>query len=233
MRRCAMKRSLLAVVFMMVVVGFGFSQGGYIGPRVSVPISWATGEDWDDLVDSYDGSDPFGEFGILLGLEYTYYFSDRFSLELAGLWGLYSWAFEGKDAAGNNVDYSGDLDFLEFPILGSYRIPLGTGALTFGGGPMVIFPTGQLVVGEPDATKSEDLLEESTDNPLVLGGTAGLGYDIPLWRGILSLDARYVRTVTKFFEEDSDHKELPADFDEFYINSVAIYLSYAFALGGN
>lgn len=229
-----MKRCVVLGVVVMMVAGFGVAQdqAAYLGPRIAMPISWAGGEDWNDLLDRIDKSEPFADFGFTGGLEFTYYFSGSFSAEAAVMWGVYAWAFEGRNTDGDMVDVGCSLAFVEIPVVASYRIPAGPGSITLGVGPMLMFPTGELSIDEIEG-KADVEADEDPDNAFVLGGTAGLGYDLPLGPGILSLDARYVRTLTKLFEENGAGEFFPADFDEFYINAVAVYLSYGFAVGGN
>jgi hypothetical protein len=229
-----MKRSLIVIVLLLTVAYLGFSQKLFLGPRVSFPVGWATGEDWDALIELVNDEEKYADYGLLIGLELTYYFSERFSAEVAALWGIYNWGFEGKPGSGKQTDFSCGLDFLEVPIVASYRIPLGRGAVTMGAGPLLIFPTGNFVIDQvPDPPPGQEEIGEEVDNLFVIGATAGLGYDYPIGpRGILSVDARYVRNITKFFEEDGGREFLPEDFDEFYINAVSLYLSYGFAIGG-
>jgi hypothetical protein len=226
-----MKRCVVLVVVVLMVTGFGFAQEAYLGPRIGMPISWAGGDDWDDLLDGIDKSEPFTDFGFTGGLEFSYHFSESFSAETAVLWGVYTWAFESRNEKGDMVDVGCSLMFLEVPIVASYRVPVGPGSITLGAGPMLMFPTGDLSI-DPIEGKTELKADESPDNAFVLGGTAGVGYDLPLGPGILGFDTRYVRTLTKLFEENGAGDTFPADFDEFYINAVAIYLSYGFAMSG-
>jgi len=138
-----------------------------------------------------DKSEPFSDFGIAAGLEFTYYFSESFSAETAVLWGVYAWAFESRNVKGVTVGISCSLIFVEVPIVTSYRIPLGPGAVT-----------------------------------------AGLGYDITLGPGILSFDTQDVRTLTTLFTKNGAGELFPGDFDEFYIHTVTVYLSYGFPVWG-
>ncbi len=213
---------------MILVFAAAFLPAADLTFGVSTGINWGwlSGSDWDDLIDMYDADNMVekgGSFGLFLDIAVSEKISIQPELNLTVTKG----GLEAKDIYDDYYDVYFDeeltqsVTMLSLPVLAKYKIGAGKGKFSFLAGPVVSVVMGDVTVTdkitvEGYGSDSEDY-DIEPDNSLVLGLTAGAGYEFPVGKGRLYLDFRYYHSLTSIFDDD-DTK----------LNNMGLNLGYGF-----
>jgi hypothetical protein len=203
---------LLSIVIVVTAAGGNLGVGASFGAHAT----WATGQGWDDLLDTFDDMSTVPSMGLRGGVYLTYEFNKHIALQVEALAAENGWAGEGTDSGD---DYLIELYFfgIEAPVMAKGMLPLWRGSLFALAGPVFFFPLFNLAPSDERNGVETKYPEESIDTTFHVGVTGGIGYEIYLKKWRIGIDARYIRT----FKGLLDRKY----YDKTYLSSVAVNLS--------
>jgi len=220
-----MKSLLLIVlfVFLLSLTYPVFSQDVELGFKLGPNIGLITGGGYTEFVEGLDDQAE-GSTGMRIGVSAGVFFSIGFFDFLAVQYELFfsnvggSYEYEDITVQMDPIPGEMNVSVLEIPILLKPRFLLSAGVMYFLLGPEVIIILGPSRVRE-DREAGVSVGGFVTDNDLLFGMVAGLGYVYPIGPGYALLEVRYMRSLTSF-----------EDYDSFDLNAINIMLGYELTL---
>lgn len=173
-----------------------------IHPGVKVGVSVAN---FDENVSSAENlkSQSKMTFGGSLRLDLGHFFSIQPELQYLPSGGTGTFVVDNGGTP-TTVDGALKMDYLEMPILAKFRFP-GAGALApnFYVGPSAAVNLASKLSGDLTAiggTADDEADVKDEVEKLLFGGAVGGGFDMKAGKGLLSLDARYSRSLSDIFK---------------------------------
>lgn len=211
-----MKKGIVLSVVLLLVSGALFGQMT-VGVKGGVPVSFATGTDWQDGLDQWT-NDNRPIVGYSAGVFVSYGFAYGLALQPEAYYS--KWGYGITDTDQSFVDYNERIvDVIELPVLLKYSLPAGPGLFSLFAGPQISLLLGDFTTKMVALDGSETEGTLVADNTLLYGVALGIGYDLPLGPGFIIFDTRYIMTFTEFLNTENTK-----------LNNIGIRLGYGIRL---
>ena len=228
-----MRRLVTVVVLSMSLLAAASACAGPIGihPGFKVGVTVANfNEDISNAADLQSRSEV--TFGGSLRIDIGSFFSLQPELQYVPGGGKGSFIVDNGGIP-TTVDGTLKMNYLELPLLAKFRIP-GSGSLVPN---FYVAPTAALnlaskldadltALGIPPAEGEVDIKDEVQN--LLFGGAVGGGFDMRTGKGIVTLDARYSRSLSDIFKGATAGSAGVFGAADSKNSSMSVTLGYAF-----
>lgn len=228
-----MRRLVAVVVFSTSILAAATASAGPIGIHPGFKVG-LTVSNFDENISSAADLESRSQvtFGGSLRIDVGSYFSLQPELQYVPNGGKGSFVVDNGGVP-TTVDGTLKMNYLELPLLAKFRIP-GSGSLVPN---FYVAPSAAInlaskldadltALGIPAADGGVDIKDEVKS--LLFGGAVGGGFDMRTGKGIVTLDARYSRSLSDIFEGATAGSAGVFGAADSKNSSLSVTLGYAF-----